>query len=73
MEMVGAPRFELGASSTQNLRATKLRYAPPRYGIAENYPKFNELHKASERPRFEAFCGAFCGLKAPWFFSKVYS
>ncbi len=27
-EVVGAPRFELGAFGTQNRRATRLRYAP---------------------------------------------
>lgn len=26
--MVGAPRFELGTSCTQNMRATRLRHAP---------------------------------------------
>ena len=36
-EMVGAPRFELGTSCSRSKRATRLRYAPTRKVMSEEW------------------------------------
>lgn len=63
-ELVGAPGFEPGASSTQNLRATKLRYAPTtllltqRMGFGQRYMP-QDFNKLCAGRRYNAVCKSF--------------